>query len=123
MPKPPAAFSPFATTKSILWSRFKPGRRSTTASRPGLPTISPQNSRRMASPHLVHGGDHLCRHACEVVRGLLGHDPVQRLVEIIARHADHMLRRERDTHRQRIGRAAGAQLVERAIVEAAAVAE
>src|SRR5262245_52363597 len=123
MPKPPAAFSPFATTKSILWSRFSAGSRSTTTSRPALPTMSPQNNRRMALPHLIHGGDHLGGDAREMMRGLLGHDPVQRLVIFVARHARHMLRGERHTDRERIAGAAGAQLVERAVIEPAAIAE
>src|SRR5262245_30937821 len=123
MPKPTAAFSPFATTKSMAWSRRRPGRRSTTTSRPALPTMSPQNSNRMALSHLVHGGDHLDRDACKVIGGFLGHDPIQRLVKIIARHAHDMLRGKGDAHRERIGRAPAPQLVERPVVEAAAVAE
>src|SRR5687768_12742085 len=121
MPKPPAAFSPFATTKSILWSRFRAGRRSTMTSRPALPTMSPQNNRRMALPDLMHGGDHLGGNARKMMGGFLGHDPVQRLVVVVARHARHMLRGEGDAYREGIGRAAGAQLVERAVIEAAAI--
>ena len=41
MPKPPAAFSPFTTTKSSFQSLTRPGRRSLTMARPERPTMSP----------------------------------------------------------------------------------
>src|SRR5438309_4185491 len=40
-PKPPAAFSPLATTRSMTNSRRSCGRRRATASRPGRPMMSP----------------------------------------------------------------------------------
>ena len=44
IPAPAAAFSPFAITKSIPDSRLIRGTRSSTISRPGLPTMSPMKS-------------------------------------------------------------------------------
>src|SRR3954451_2070342 len=44
MPRPPAEFSPFTTTKSGSWRSFSPGSSDSTACRPGLPTMSPTNS-------------------------------------------------------------------------------
>ena len=43
MPRPPATFSPFTTTKSITRSFFRMGTVSITARRPGSPTRSPRN--------------------------------------------------------------------------------
>src|SRR4051812_38395466 len=44
MPRPPAEFSPFTTTKSGSWRSRNPGSSDSTACRPGLPTMSPTNS-------------------------------------------------------------------------------
>src|SRR3954452_19703496 len=44
MPRPPAEFSPFTTTKSGSCRSRNPGRSDSTACRPGLPTMSPTNS-------------------------------------------------------------------------------
>src|SRR5205085_10188665 len=44
IPRPPAAFSPFTTTKSIPYCSFSFGKQAITASRPGWPTMSPRKS-------------------------------------------------------------------------------
>src|ERR1051325_7500252 len=44
IPRPPAAFSPFTTTKSIACFAFNSGSRAMTALRPGSPTMSPRKS-------------------------------------------------------------------------------
>src|SRR4051812_11886848 len=53
MPSPPAEFSPFTTTKSGSCSSCSPGRRDSTACRPGLPTMSPTNSSFTGSQAIV----------------------------------------------------------------------
>src|SRR5262245_49311738 len=48
IPLPCDAFSPLATTKSISASRRSPGSMDARARRPGRPTTSPRNSRRIS---------------------------------------------------------------------------
>src|SRR3970282_571093 len=53
-PLPPAAFSPLAMTRSMLWLRLTPGRTQARARRPPFPTTSPITSMFTAgSPLLV----------------------------------------------------------------------
>src|SRR5215467_4477618 len=105
MPKPAAAFSPLTTTKSSPSSRRNRGTCSTTTSRPDRPTISPQKRRRMrlADPDGF----------------ALGHDPVERLIGVVARHGRHFQCGEGDSDGERF--ANGAQLGNGAVVEAAAI--
>src|SRR5882724_9483180 len=107
MPKPAAAFSPFTMTKSSPSSRRSRGTCSTTTSRPERPTISPQKRRRMglADPHGF----------------ALGHDPIERLIAIIARYRRRFQSREGHADGERF--ASVAQLGDRAVVEAAAIAK
>src|SRR5262249_20839885 len=49
IPFPFEAFSPFAITKSISWSRRQRGRVAASARRPGRPTTSPRNNSRIGS--------------------------------------------------------------------------
>src|SRR5262245_56415754 len=114
MPKPPAAFSPLATTKSIAWSRRSPGRRPSTTSRPDRPTVSPQNNRRILG---LRGFQGLRGVGGEGLRILLGHDPIQRLVIVIARHAGDMLCGKGDADGKRF-LAGPPQLLQRAVIEA-----
>src|SRR3990170_5339678 len=52
-PLPPAAFSPLAMTRSMLWLRLKPGRTEARALRPTFPTTSPMTSMFTAGSHLL----------------------------------------------------------------------
>src|SRR4051794_6911927 len=53
MPRPPAEFSPFTTTKSGSCRSRSPGRSDSTACRPGLPTMSPTNSSFTVAPQAI----------------------------------------------------------------------
>src|SRR5215471_12081119 len=77
MPKPAAAFSPLATTKSRAQSRRRRGTFLVTASRPERPTISPQNKTFMA---LDKGAS-----------ALVGQQPIQSLIAWPVRHFGHKL--------------------------------
>src|SRR3990170_2433194 len=52
-PLPPAAFSPLAMTRSMLWLRLKLGRTQARALRPTFPTTSPITSMFTAGSHLL----------------------------------------------------------------------
>src|SRR3954470_5377019 len=58
MPRPPAEFSPFTTTKSGSWRSCNPGSSDSTACRPGLPTMSPTNSSFTGSQAIVGAMQH-----------------------------------------------------------------
>src|SRR5215475_13575367 len=94
-------------TKSSPSSRRRRGTCSSTTSRPDRPTISPQKSKRME--------------LADSDRFALGHDPIERLVGVVARHGRHLQGGESDADRE--GLADGAQPGDRAVVEAAAIAE
>src|SRR5712692_7312908 len=62
-PMPPAAFSTLATTRSIASVFTKPGTKSRTALRPGLPTTSPRIRIRIVDYlPCVFNGSHLADH-------------------------------------------------------------
>src|SRR3972149_5211308 len=52
-PLPPAAFSPLAMTRSMLWLRLASGRTQARALRPTFPTTSPITSMFTAGSHLL----------------------------------------------------------------------
>src|SRR4051794_21725051 len=58
MPRPPAEFSPFTTTKSGSWRSCNPGSSDSTACRPGLPTMSPTNSSLTGTQAIVGAMQH-----------------------------------------------------------------
>src|ERR1700710_1251398 len=58
MPRPPAEFSPFTTTKSGSCCSTSPGRSDSTACRPGLPTMSPTNSSFTGAQAIVGAMQH-----------------------------------------------------------------
>src|SRR5579871_993613 len=102
-PKPPAAFSPFATTNSIPSRSRKFGSSAPTTSRPGRPMTSPMNSIRMASSEFPHA--------------VLGHHQVERAVMTLAWKLFHFL--------ARIGNSGGDGLavLEGVVIIAAAITE
>src|SRR5215831_15828079 len=112
MPKPPAAFSPLTTTKSSARSRRSRGNISITTARPARPTRSPQNRILMGRASGPLG---------RPAHGVLCRQPVELLVVILTRHRLDLLPRIGEADRRH--RAQGAQLGQRAIVEAAAIAQ
>src|SRR6516225_870818 len=107
MPKPAAAFSPLATTKSRPQSRRRRGTFLVTASRPERPTMSPQNRTFMT---LDKGAS-----------ALVGQQPIQPLIARPVRYLGHELIVEADPHGG--DGLLGAQAGQRAVIEAAAIAQ
>src|SRR5262249_9770775 len=117
MPKPAAAFSPFTATKSRPSSRRRRGTSLITMSRPGRPTMSPQNRTFMPSTFQSRVGYTLDKGAS----ALVGQQPIEPLIGRAVRNLGHELSVEANSHGRDL--VPGPQRRERAIVEAAAVAQ
>src|SRR5208282_3182144 len=99
MPMPPEAFSPLATTRSMKYWSTSRGTSSSTARRPGLPTISPINRMFMPGaasagvlyrPGLPDDGNLDLAGIAEVLLDLFSHLPAQQcgflVVDLIRLH-------------------------------------
>src|SRR3990172_7419406 len=89
-PRPPAAFSPLATTTSISSSRRRSGRSAATAFLPGLPTMSPMKRTRISDL------------AGEVHGPRLSHDRDPDLARVLHRLLDLLAHVPRQTHRAEV---------------------